>query len=325
MTSKSQKNDKYLQTNKVYQGDARDLLLLIKPDSITVSVWSPPYHVGKKYEEDMTFQDWKNLLDGVIHKHYSIIKPGGFLVINIADILSFKDKSMPRITANNLSGKRIKITKNDIQKVLQKHPDWSKYKLADYFNCSEQTIQRRLEGVNIRGGKYVTQTKVKLVGGLIQKWAEEAGFYLYDRRIWYKDAAWESCNWHSSSYRSVDEFEYLYFFWKPGEIQYNRKRLSSEEWKIWGSRGVWKFPSVRSNIKHEAMFPIELPLRVIKMLSQKDDIILDCFMGSGTTAIAAIKLDRRYIGIEKEGKYVSLSNENISKITNQRKLDIKFL
>jgi site-specific DNA-methyltransferase (adenine-specific) len=52
-------------------------------------------------------------------------------------------------------------------------------------------------------------------------------------------------------------------------------------------------PSVRSNDVHEAMFPAELPRRLIKLLSEPGDVILDCFMGSGTTARAAVELGRR--------------------------------
>ena len=95
---------------------------------------------------------------------------------------------------------------------------WNRYKLAAHFGCSEQTIDRRLNGDNIRGGKYQTQTRVFLVSGLIEEAANEAGFYLYDRRVWVKDAAWENSRWHTISYRSVDEFEYIYIFWKPGTI-----------------------------------------------------------------------------------------------------------
>ena len=58
-------------------------------------------------------------------------------------------------------------------------------------------------------------------------------------------------------------------------------------------------------------FPIELPTRIIKLFSVENDIILDCFMGSGTTAIAAIKEKRRYIGIELNPEYVKLSRINI--------------
>ena len=114
-------------------------------------------------------------------------------------------------------------------------------------------------GNNVRGGKYAVQRKVKLVGGLVEEWADEAGFYLYDRRVWVKDPCWENGRWHSLSYRSVDEFEYIYIFWKPGVTTIDRSRLNRDEWSEWGSRAVWNIPSVRANIEHEAQFPIELP------------------------------------------------------------------
>jgi len=115
------------------------------------------------------------------------------------------------------------------------------------------------------------------------------------------------------SYRAVDEFEYIYIFWKPGITKFDRSRLSSDEWKNWGSRGVWNFPSVRANDDHEAKFPIELPTRIIRMFSDPGDTILDCFMGSGTSAIAAIREDRNFIGIEIEPKSVKLARRQINK------------
>jgi site-specific DNA-methyltransferase (adenine-specific) len=183
---------------------------------------------------------------------------------------------------------------------------------------SGNTIDRRLHGNNIRGGKHEPQTRVKIVGGLVEEWALKADFYPYDRRVWVKDAAWENSRWASLSYRAVDEFEYLYFFWKPGITKYDRGRLSPVEWKEWGSRGVWYFPSVRANDDHEAKFPLELPLRTIRLLTEPGDIVLDCFMGSGTTAIAAIQEKRQYIGIELEKKYVQLARSRISSGTQIR-------
>jgi site-specific DNA-methyltransferase (adenine-specific) len=302
----------YLRPNEIYLGDARELLPKIEPNSIALSVWSPPYFVGKEYEAHLSFEDWQDLLRTVIRLHFPIIKPGGFLVINIADILVFKDPSMPRIQAEAVNRKRCPVTREDVLKAMAEHPDYNRYQLAKLLGCSEQTIDRRLHGNNIRGGKYEAQTRVKIVGGLVEEWALSAGFYPYDRRIWVKDAAWENSRWASLSYRSVDEFEYLYFFWKPGITKFDRKRLSADEWKNWGSRGVWYFPSVRANDDHEAKFPIELPTRVIRLLTDPGDIVLDCFMGSGTTAVAAIRENRQYIGIEILEKYVNLARQRIS-------------
>jgi len=296
-----------LEVNHIYHGDCRELLPLIEPNSVACSVWSPPYFVGKNYEQYLSYEDWVGLLRTTIRHHFPVIKPGGFLVINIADILCFPDDKMPRIQAPNIRRHRSKITREEVLAAKAAHPDYNRDQLASLLGCSEQTIDRRLNGNNIRGGKYNTQTRIHLVGHIVDETARNAGFFLYDRRVWVKDAAWQNSQWHTLSYRSVDEFEYLFFFWKPGETVIDRHRISRKEWVEWGSRGVWKFPSVRANDDHEAKFPLELPRRVIKLLTAHGETILDCFIGSGTTAVAAIQEGRNYIGIDLQKEYVALA------------------
>jgi DNA modification methylase len=71
--------DRYmLEANQIYLGNARDLLPQITPNSVACSVWSPPYHVGKTYEKDLSYDAWVSLLETVIALHYPILKPGGF-------------------------------------------------------------------------------------------------------------------------------------------------------------------------------------------------------------------------------------------------------
>ena len=304
----------YLQDNDIYCGDARALLRRICPESVALSFWSPPYFVGKSYEKDMSFDDWRSLLREVISLHFDITQPGGFLAINIADILAFPDPDMPRIQADNVSNKRVKITRRQVLDAQREHPDFNRYQLADLLGCSEQTIDRRLKDNNARGGKYAIQRKVKLVGGLVEEWATEAGFYLYDRRVWVKDPCWENGQWHSLSYRSVDEFEYVYIFWKPGITTVDRSRLDKDEWSEWGSRAVWRIPSVRANIEHEAQFPQELARRVIRLLSAPGDLVLDCFIGSGTTAAAAISERRRYMGIDLVPEYAEMARRQCGEV-----------
>lgn len=217
---------------------------------------------------------------------------------------------MPKYMADIISSKRSPVTRDDVLKMMEIHPDWNRYQLAEALGCSEQTVDRRLHGNNIRGGKYNSQTRVQLVGDMLSSYALEAGLYLYDRRIWQKDPAWANSNWTTQSYRAVDEFEYLYFFWKPGVTVVDRNKLTKKEWTEWGSRAIWSFPSVRKNDDHEAKFPVELPLRTIKLLTSPGDIVLDCFMGSGTTATAAKKEKRAYIGIELDPEYARLANQN---------------
>jgi DNA modification methylase len=307
----------YLKPGEIYQGDCRDLLPRIREGSISLSVWSPPYFVGKQYEAYLkTFADWKNLLRRVVRLHFPIIKAGGFLAINIGDILCFGDSTMPRIQAENIDRRKSKVTREEVVRAAQEHPAYNRYQLAAMLGCSEQTIDRRLNGNNIRGGKYAMQTRVKLVSGLIEAWATRSGFYLYDRRVWVKDPAWENSKWHTLSYRSIDEFEYVYIFWKPGITMVRRDKLTPREWKAWGSRGVWQIPSVRANNDHEAKFPLELPRRLISLLTDPGDIVLDPFMGSGTTAEASYMQGREYMGFEAMPEYVELARRRMTEVIN---------
>ncbi len=101
-----------------------------------------PNHLGKEYEEYLSYEDWKSLLQEIIHLHYPIIKPGGFLAINIADILAFPDPAMPRIQAQNLSRQRSSVTRLQVLEAMEKYPECNRYQLADLLGCSEQTIDR---------------------------------------------------------------------------------------------------------------------------------------------------------------------------------------
>jgi DNA modification methylase len=282
----------------LFLGDCREMMEChIPSDSVSLSVWSPPYCVGKEYERGVSYDEWANMLADVLQSHARILKPGGFCAVNIGDILCYSDPEMPRIQA---SKPRLAITREDVEKCSRANPTANRRELAALMGVSEQTIQRRSENNNVRGGKHTPQTRMKLCGELIERPAYDAGLYLYDRRIWHKDPCWANSQWHTNSYRAVDEAEYVWILWKPGITEIKRNRLQPGEWAEWGSRGVWQIPSVRANDQHEAMFPLELPSRLIRLLTDEGDTVLDPFMGSGTTGRAAAQLKRRFVGIEKD-------------------------
>ncbi|MFY9221034.1 MAG: site-specific DNA-methyltransferase [Blastocatellia bacterium] len=310
----------WLEPNQLYLGRSEFLMRRIKENSIALSFWSPPYFVGKEYEKNESYETWQNMLRLVIQHHFCVLKPGGFMVINIADIRCFKDEKIPRFQAMNLSKQRSPITREMVIAAKEKFPNYNRDQLAAYLGCSEQTIDRRLNGNNIRGGKYEVQTRVKLVGGILEEYAYNCGLYLYDHRIWAKDAAWANSRWINNTLKSVDEYEDIYVYWKPGQQIVDHSKLNSNEWKEWGSRGIWFINSVRANDDHEAKFPIHLAERVIRLYSDPGDIVLDPFIGSGTTAIAAINNKRQYIGIEKESKYINLAQSKILQFQKQQSL-----
>ena len=111
------------------------------------------------------------------------------------------------------------------------------------------------------------------------------------------------------------DYEFILIFKKPGKaekIPYEIKeksRLTKEEWKEYFS-GHWKFGGERQ-IDHEAMFPEELPKRLIKMYSFVGETVLDPFLGSGTTVKVAMELQRNAIGYEINEEFIEIIKKKV--------------
>lgn len=79
---------------------------------------------------------------------------------------------------------------------------------------------------------------------------------------------------------------------------------------------VWEIRSERaSSVGHPAPFPVELPLRLIELYTYRSDLVLDPFIGSGTTAIAARRAGRHYVGFDTEEEYIALANSRLAEET----------
>jgi site-specific DNA-methyltransferase (adenine-specific) len=79
-------------------------------------------------------------------------------------------------------------------------------------------------------------------------------------------------------------------------------------------------PESARKAMHPAPFPVELPYRLIQLYSFKDDVILDPFMGSGTTGVAAIKSERKYIGYEINDEYVKVAQKRLKILQSQARM-----
>jgi len=111
------------------------------------------------------------------------------------------------------------------------------------------------------------------------------------------------------------DYEFILIFKKPGnppnvskELK-EKSKLSKEEWNEYFS-GHWNFNGEKQT-QHLAMFPEELPRRLIKMFSFVGDTILDPFLGSGTTTLAAKNLNRNSIGYEINERFISIIKEKV--------------
>jgi len=156
----------------------------------------------------------------------------------------------------------------------------------------------------------------------------EIGFLMRGEIIWNKagsaspSTAWGS--WLSAANPVLrDIHEYILVFSKDS-YTHNRKgkenTITKEEFLEW-TKSIWTFPAVSAkSIGHPAPFPEELPLRLIKLYSFKKDIVLDPFLGSGTTSLAALKNGRNYIGFDTNESYISLANKRVEQLKKQTTL-----
>ncbi|MDA3871482.1 MAG: site-specific DNA-methyltransferase [Candidatus Marinimicrobia bacterium] len=169
----------------------------------------------------------------------------------------------------------------------------------------------------------------------ISKMMIKIGYNMRGEIIWNKaSSASPSCAWGSwqSASNPVlrDIHEYILIFSKGDfkrtrmkqEMRKKTNSISKEQFMEW-TKSIWTMNAVSAKkIGHPAPFPEELPYRLIQLYSFKSDIILDPFMGSGTTAIAALKSNRFYVGYDDNIEYVKLAENRIAKYTDQLELDI---
>jgi site-specific DNA-methyltransferase (adenine-specific) len=222
------------------------------PDnSIHLMVTSPPYNVGKEYDEDFTLEEYLQFLKRVWQEVHRVLVPGGRVCINIANL----------------------------------------------------------------GRKPYIPLHVFIVKDML-----DLGFLMRGEIIWNKasssspSTAWGS--WLSPANPTLrDIHEYILVFSK-GMFRRNtnnskRSSISKEEF-LQFTKSVWTFEAVSAKkVGHPAPFPIELPYRLIQLYTYEGDVVLDPFIGSGQTAIAAIKTNRHYVGYDIDESYVKLAQKRI--------------
>jgi modification methylase len=154
----------------------------------------------------------------------------------------------------------------------------------------------------------------------ITEQAAELGFLMRGEIIWNKAAsaspstAWGS--WLSAGNPTLrDVHEYILVFCKDTfkrQNPANRASTIGRDEFLECNKSVWTMPAEPARkIGHPAPFPVELPRRLIQLYTFADEIILDPFMGSGQTAIAAAKSGRHFVGYEIDEKYIELANRRI--------------
>jgi len=149
--------------------------------------------------------------------------------------------------------------------------------------------------------------------------------------LWKAEFLWEKNNYNAKytawgSWRSPS-MPYIKYTWEFIEVfdKMTHKKggrredidITGDEFKEW-VLGKWSFPpEIRmKDYCHPAMFPEELPRRLMKLFSYKNDIVLDPFNGAGTTTLVAWKLHRRFIGIDVSQQYCDMALRRLAAAKN---------
>ncbi|HOF15922.1 MAG TPA: DNA methyltransferase [Bacteroidales bacterium] len=170
---------------------------------------------------------------------------------------------------------------------------------------------------------YYGRYKIIPIHTEIIKFCEMIGFDFMGQIIWQKQTTMNTSGGASimGSYPHPRngivklDFEYILLFKKQGNApkptkeQKDNSVMTNEEWNTYFN-GHWYFAGTKQD-KHLAMFPEELPHRLIKMFSFPGETVLDPFMGSGTTALAARNLARNSIGYEINPEFIPIIKEKI--------------
>ncbi len=229
------------------------------PDnSVHLMVTSPPYNVGKEYDEDLSLKEYRELLRRVFTETYRVLVPGGRACINVANL-----------------GRKPYIP------------------LHSYIIEDMQSI----------------------------------GFLMRGEILWDKgSSASPSTAWgtYLKANNPVlrDTHKYILVFCKDTFTRlnpYKRKSTITKEEFLEFTKSVWRFAAERaSKVGHPAPFPVELPYRLIQLYTFEGEVVLDPFVDSGTTCIAALKAKRKYVAYDIDEKYCALANRRIDQFLREQ-------
>lgn len=202
--------------------------------------------------------------------------------------------------------------------------------LEEYLNLLEKVLQETYR-VLVNGGRACINVAnlgrkpyIPLAEKIISLMSD-LGYNMRGEIIWNKAAgagsstAWGSCQ-SASNPTLRDVHEYILIFSKgdykrtlePQQKIFKKNTISKDHFMAW-TKSIWIMnPESAKKVGHPAPFPIELPRRLIELYSFTKDVILDPFMGSGSTALAALKLDRYFVGYELEKSYVKLAKQRLA-------------
>lgn len=282
-----------IETNIIHNCDCLEGLRSLPDNVIDMCITSPPYYNLRDYKhskqlgiEDTREHFINNLVD-IFEEVRRVLKPEGSCWVNIGD--TYKNKELQQVPS------RLEIAMTDKGWILRNEVIWEKPNPQPISAKDRLWTNHEKLFMFVKSKKYYfDQPRVPQAESSIKRAFSKNNL---DKR---KDKGDNGkAGFSITSQRQDLHYEKLRQEILAGKIP-TRPKFT-----------VWRIPGSRFKGGHFAVYPVELLLDPIKSCSPEGGIVLDPFMGSGTTAVAALELNRKYIGFELNEEYVRLANERI--------------
>jgi site-specific DNA-methyltransferase (adenine-specific) len=274
---------------KVVNGDCREVMKTMEEGCIDLIVTSPPYGVGIEYDvhdDDMFVEDYLKFTEEWMTEAFRVLKDDGRIAINI-----------PYETNRQAKGGRIFMV-SEVWQIMKKIG----YKFFGVVDLEEESPHR---------------SRTTAWGS----WMSPSAPYIYNPKecviLAYKKK-------HIKIVKGVPEW-----VGEMGEVEdkngvMKNKMMYTDTQKrdfIDLVFGQWHyFADTKSMTK--ATFSMDIPTKAIKILTYKNDIVMDPFAGSGTSLVAAETLDRRWIGIELSPNYAEVAKKRVNVFVEGRRQQV---
>jgi site-specific DNA-methyltransferase (adenine-specific) len=275
-----------IETGKIINGDCIEVMKTFPEGSIDLLLTSPPYNVNISYDvhkDDLPMEEYYEWSKDWLREAFRVLKDDGRIAVNVPNELNVQER-----------GGRILFVAEFW--MMMKEVGFKFSGLVDLTEDSPHRVRQTAWG----------------------SWMSASAPYVYNPKecviLAYKKSSKKLSKGVSQWLGTPTEVTT-----EDGKVK-NKMVYQNEDKKEFMNLvfGRWEyFADTKSLTK--ATFSMDIPSKAIKILSYKNDIVLDPFMGSGTSAFAAELLDRRWIGIELSPDYTEIARKRVQSLIDERK------
>ena len=313
--AKDNRRDTELDDVSLIQGNAIEKLASLPKNSIQCVVTSTPYW-GLRIYKDPHFVTWA---DGETCPFGHEQTPEGFVrhttevLANLYDLLSETGSIWWNIMDTFNTRTQIRSNASEALKAMQGKDKkaWGDHECRRYS----------------AGHSYLKDGEQCLIPSQIAEKASKIGYYVKTIITWSKTSSTPE----PQGSRVSRNLEYIIHLSKVRTPQFDKSIYLDNPPELGGKNNgnetnklsdVWTLPTSSGRDGHGAQFPIALPARCIALSTSEKDLVLDPFVGSGNTGVAAKLLNRRFIGIDVSDEYLSIAKTRISKTEKTSQIEL---